>query len=232
MRVYIGFDPREAAAFAVARSSIRQWNKHILVHGLVLDDLRKQGLYTRPTEVRLGKTWDVISGAYQSTEFANSRFLVPHLAREGWAAFMDCDMLVRTNIARVFDKLDHNKAVYCVKHDHMPNNDTKMDGQAQTAYPRKNWSSFMLFNCSHPANAGLTLDLINSAPGRELHRFCWLEDHHIGELGPEWNYLVGHTETNVEPKVVHFTDGGPWFHGFENVPYADEWRAEMTRWAL
>jgi lipopolysaccharide biosynthesis glycosyltransferase len=235
--IWIGFDPRETAAYAVCRQSIRYWNRHMPIHGLVLDDLIERDLYVRPTERRFGKLYDAISrtkdyDGMMATEFAISRFLVPYLQKSGWALFMDCDMLVRANLQHVFELTrGRDEAVLCVKHNHNPDNAEKMDGIAQTRYARKNWSSFMLFNCDHPSNKKLTLDLVNGVPGRDLHRFCWLEDDEIGEIGPEWNYLVGHTKANVDPKVVHFTDGGPWFHGFENVPYADEWRATFRRWA-
>jgi lipopolysaccharide biosynthesis glycosyltransferase len=229
--VWIGFDPREAAAFAALRQSIRLWNKQLPVHGLVLSDLRERGLYTRPTERRLGRLYDVISEHSMATEFAISRFLVPHLAQRGLALFMDCDMLARANLARVFNEVSKSKAVTCVKHAYQPPEGEKMDGQVQTSYPRKNWSSFMVFNCDHPSNKKLTPELVNSLPGRDLHRFCWLEDDEIGEFGPEWNWLVGHSSDNIDPKVVHYTEGGPWFTGFEDVPYAGEWREALHRWA-
>lgn len=231
--VWIGFDRREAEAFAVARlSAFRHVDKDTRIHALVLPELQAAGLYMRETKRRLGRLWDGPSQAYMSTEFANSRFLVPHLCGyDGWALFMDCDMLVRSSLDAVFGLADPDKAVMCVHHNHVPENAEKMDGQVQQQYARKNWSSFMLFNCGHPSNRALDLDLVNTAPGRDLHRFCWLQDDEIGELGPEWNYLVGHTDPSVDAKVVHFTDGGPWFAGFENVEYADEYRAELSRWA-
>ncbi len=230
--VWIGYDKREAEAFSVARESVRRHlNLPIPIRGIVLDDLKARGLYDRPTEQRDGRLWDVISEAPMATEFAISRFLVPYLAKTGWALFMDCDMLARANLARVFDGLDESKAVYCVKHDHQPTNIEKMDGQAQLRYARKNWSSFMIFNLSHEANNALTPELVNSLPGRDLHRFCWLKDNQIGELSPEWNFLVGHSDPSINPKVVHFTEGGPWMDGFENVPFADEWRSWRNRWA-
>lgn len=237
--IYIGFDPREVDAFAVARQSInRHLTQQIPVYGLVLDQLKKSGLYTRPTELRASAAdrpvlWDIISDAPMSTQFSNSRFLVPCLAKTGWALFMDCDMLVRGNLARLFDyKSDNSRyAVMCVKHNHKPVGKTKMDGQLQTKYRRKNWSSFMLFNCDHPSNKKLTVEMVNTLPGRDLHRFCWLEDEEIGELGPEYNYLVGHTKTDKEPICVHFTDGIPSMSGYENCEYADEWRKELTSWA-
>lgn len=230
--IFIGYDPREAEAFAVCRQSIRmRLNVPIPIYGLVLDQLRADGIYTRKTENRNGQLWDTISGAPMSTEFAISRFLVPYLSKPGQALFMDCDMLARgVNFAKVFDYCTRDKAVWCVKHDYEPQTAIKMDGQVQTRYPRKNWSSFMVFN-DHPSNRVLRPELVNSLPGRDLHRFCWLEDHEIGELPPEWNYLVGHSDTKIDPEVVHFTEGGPWMPGYENVPYADEWFGERNRWA-
>lgn len=237
--VWIGFDPREAAAFAVCRHSLRRHaSKPINVHGLVLADVEERGLYTRPIEYRQSAAdrplmWDVISDAAMSTQHANARFLVPHLAKEGWALFCDGDILWRGDVHKLFDQLEPSKAVYCVKHNYAPAASIKMDGQVQTNYGRKNWSSVMVFNCGHPANRSLTLGLIDRAPGRELHALCWLADCDIGELGPEWNYLVGHTKLpkGVEPVAVHMTSGTPDMPGYENCEYADEWRAELNRWA-
>lgn len=232
LSVWIGYEPREAAAFAVARSSIkRHATIPVPVHGLVLDDLRVKGLYTRPHERRGCQLWDVISDAPCATEFSNSRFLVPHLAGSGWALFMDCDMLVRGNIRELFDLCDPEKAVMVVKHNHQPPEGVKMDGQMQTRYARKNWSSVIAFNCDHPANKALTLEMVNVLPGRDLHRFCWLEDDLIGELPVEWNWLAGHSDPAVDPKIVHHTEGSPCLPGYEDAPFADEWRAELARWA-
>jgi lipopolysaccharide biosynthesis glycosyltransferase len=247
--IWIGFDPRESAAFAVARSSAR---KHLTapipIRGLVLADLCRRGLYTRPTEIKVGTwrgtdgkawasseplLWDVISQFTMATEFAISRFLVPHLAREGWALFMDCDVLIRANLTRLFEyaATQSQYAVLVVKHNYDPKHERKMDGQVQSAYSRKNWSSICFFNCDHPANRKLTPQLVNSLPGRDLHRFCWLEDGDIGELGVDWNYLVGEYNGAIDPKLVHFTNGGPWMHGYEHVQFADEWRAAHCEWA-
>ena len=234
--IWIGYDPREADAFALARYTIQKHlTQPIPVHGLVLSNLRKRGLYTRPHEQRGLQMWDVVSDAPMSTEFACSRFLVPHLAESGWALFMDCDMLVRTNLVRFFEEIvDPKYAVMCVMHDHVPDSTVKMDSQMQTRYARKNWSSVMAFNVDHDANKWLTPAHVNETPGRDLHRFSWLNDDQIGELGPEWNYLVGHTKLprGVEPKIVHHTDGIPSMAGYEDTEYADEWRAELGKWAL
>lgn len=235
--IWIGFDSREAAAFAVAKHTVkRNLTQQIPVHGLVLEDLIAKGLYTRPMEMRKSAAdrpimWDVISDAPMSTQHANARFLVPHLSKRGWAVFMDGDMLARANLARVFEGLDTDKAVYCVKHCYAPPAGIKMDGQEQTRYARKNWTSFIIFNCGHEANKSLTPQLVNTLPGRDLHRLCWLDDSEIGELGAEWNWLVGHSPASITPKIVHFTEGCPDMAGYESVPFADEWRKELASWA-
>lgn len=232
--IWIGYDPREDDAFRVARSSIlRRLSAPIPVHKLVLAPLIEQGLYRRPTQWRNGSTgrrimWDVISDAPMSTEHANARFLVPTLAKTGLALFLDADMLVRCDLTEVFDRADISKAVSCVQHNYQPAESEKMDGQVQTRYQRKNWSSFLLFNCDHPANRQLTLDAINTRAGRDLHRFCWLKDHEIGALPATYNHLVGDVPHDPHAKVVHHTNGVPSMEGYENCPFADEWRAELA----
>lgn len=242
--IWVGFDSRHAAASMVCRHSIaRRLTQPIPVNGLVLSHLRKLGLYRRPTEERAAEAgqfsqlYDVISEAPMSTEFAITRFLTPILAGSGVALFMDCDMIARVNLLRLFEQFDPRYAVMCVKHQHKPEQVEKMDGQLQTVYPRKNWSSVMLFNCDHPANAALTVDLVNTVPGRDLHRFCWLPDDLIGELSPRWNYLVGHTQLfepagPENPAIIHWTDGYPLLHGYEDAEYASEFFAELESWAL
>lgn len=233
--IWIGYDPREDMAFRVCRHSIQ---RHLITpiptYGLLLSELREEGLYNRPTEHRDGRLFDVISDAPMSTEFAVSRFLVPILAKQGrkegeaagWALFMDCDMLVQTDLGKLFEMADPRYAVMCVKHRHQPEHKVKMDDQAQLQYARKNWSSVMLFNCDHPANDALTVEMVNTVPGRDLHRFAWLEDDElIGELSPEWNWLVGHNK----PNIIHYTEGGPWFEDYQDVEYAGEWLDELRR---
>jgi len=239
--VWIGWDPRESAAFAVARHSIarHQAVRFTQTFGVVLARLREAGLYTRPTSRRGAQLWDDISDAPMATEFACSRFLVPHLAKAcnekgrnpRWAVFMDCDMLVRTDIQGLFNACQRDKAVMVVKHDHQPEATVKMDGQMQTLYRRKNWSSVCAFNIDHRSNQALTPEYVNAAPGRTLHSFDWLDDHEIGELDPGWNHLVGYTAPNPNPSIVHFTDGIPTMPGYENCEFADEWQSELERWA-
>lgn len=237
--IFIGFDPRESDAFAVARASIRRHlNLPVPIFGLVLADLKEKGLYHRPTEKRASAAdrpvlWDVISDAPMATEFSISRFLVPHLAGSGFALFVDADVMARANIAELFmmAENDPSKAVWCVQHDHKPSTSIKMDQQIQTAYGRKNWSSVCLWNLDAPANKALTVEVINSARGRDLHQFFWLSDSDIGQLDPEWNYLVGESEPIEGPKIVHFTLGSPSMAGYENCEFSDEWRSELYKWA-
>lgn len=230
--VFIGWDPRERAAYSVALSSLtRHLSEAIPVHALVLDDLKGRGLYSRPTERRDSRLWDVISDAPMSTEHANARFLTPHLAKSGWALFCDGDILVRGDVVELFEALDPAKALYCVKHQYQAAPGQKMDGQIQTNYARKNWSSVMAINCDHPSNEALSIELINTVPGRELHAFSWLQDEEIGELGPEWNYLVDVSPMIENPMIVHFTLGTPDMAGYEDCGYAPEWRRERSLWA-
>jgi lipopolysaccharide biosynthesis glycosyltransferase len=248
--IWIGFDHREAQAFSVARHTFSRCNTQpIPIFGIVLRELQRLGLYTRPIETRevevkcghcssvvstVSQLWDPISDAPMSTEFAISRFFTPILAGHGYALFTDCDVLARTSLARLFEVAEANPqyAVMCIKHNHVPDYQVKMDGQQQTRYARKNWSSVMMFNCDHPANKYLTLEALNSLPGRDLHRFCWLKDDEIGEFDTTWNYLVGHTETEERPNLVHFTDGVPFMKGYEDCEYSDEYRAALETWAL
>lgn len=235
--VWIGWDPREAAAFAVAKESLHQhMTRPIPVYGLLLNDLIRMGLYKRPIEYRPSAAdkpvmWDVVSDAPMSTEHACARFFVPMLARNGWALFVDGDVLFRGNVARLFEQLDTSKAVYCVQHKHEVTPGVKMDGQVQTAYSRKNWTSVIAFNCDHPANKALTLDVLNNTPGRDLHRLFWLADCDIGELPQAWNVLVGYTDPSISASIAHFTSGTPDMEGYADQKYADEWRAVRDGWA-
>ena len=234
--IWVGYDQRETEAFGVCRYSLRHHAPGVPVRAVVLDELRDGGAYRRPTSRKDGRLWDDISEAPMSTEFAVARFLTPYLARQagmsGWALFMDCDIFARSDLDRLWASLDPSKAVMCVKHPHyMPPDVLKMDNQMQTLYARKNWSSVMAFNLDHPSNDALTVNLVNSVPGRDLHRFCWLKDTEIGGLDQEWNFLVGVTDPEVDASLVHFTSGGPWFGPpYVDVPYGREWLALRRLW--
>lgn len=218
MKVFVGYDPREDIAYQVCKHSIQRRNKDVDVRPLVQKELRDAGWYTRPVD------------KLASTEFTFTRFLVPELTNfEGWAVFMDCDMILTTDIKELFDQADDSKAVMCVQHDYTPKEGMKMDGQKQTIYPRKNWSSVVLFNCSHPSNKVLDQDLVNSLEinGAYLHRFSWLKDEEIGELDHTWNYLVGVYDDIETPKLIHYTEGGPWFENYRNCEFHRLWKDEL-----
>ncbi len=223
-RCYLGWDASQMRAWSVAAFSLRRSASVSLdVHRLAMPTVQAAGLYRRPTQLTDTGYWDVISAAPMATGHAIARFLVPHLCGyQGWALFTDGDILVRKDIAALFALADPRYAVQVVQHTHVPTEDVKMTGETQTRYARKNWSSVMLWYCGHPANQALTVDLINTVPGRDLHRFCWLEDAMIGALPPEWNLLIG-SETHPDPSLVHFTDGLPYMDGYSDCPYAGEW---------
>lgn len=227
---FIGHDSREQDAYDVCVfSAQRKSTSPLHIQPLKHRDLRARGMFSRPWVIdgATGVMVDQRDGRPFSTEFAFTRFLVPALmGYNGVALFTDCDMLWLDDIARLFAEFDPSKAVQVVKQVHAPSNCTKMDGQPQSQYHRKNWSSVMLFNCGHPANKGLTIDVVNNTPGRDLHKFCWLQDDLIGDLSPGWNFLVGHTKPTVKPRLMHFTDGGPWFDHMKNVTFGGWWQNE------
>jgi lipopolysaccharide biosynthesis glycosyltransferase len=227
LTIFIGYDPREDIAYQVCAHSIERHAKQpVKIVPLKLGDLRAQKLYTRATEERNGSLWDTISEAPMSTEFAISRFFLPHLCKTQWALFCDCDFLWRADVAELMQLADTKKALQCVQHNHKPPEKVKMDGKAQLQYARKNWSSMMLWNCYHPAHKLLTIDMLNGVPGRDLHRFSWLKDDEIGALPQTWNWLEGHSDPTINPKVIHYTRGGPWFDNWKHVAFAKEWLDE------
>lgn len=220
LKVFIGYDSREDIAWQVARHSILRHAKDgVAVHPIRQPALRDLGLYTRPIDQNA------------TTEFSLTRFLTPYLAAQsqGWVVFSDCDFLYTTDVRNVLEGLDPAKAVYVVQHDYEPAHAVKMDGKAQTTYPRKNWSSFMVFNCGHPDVQALTPDVVNSATPAFLHRFEWVgDDADIGALDLDWNFLEGEYPAmkTATPRVIHYTNGGPWFTEWQDVDYGDLWRAE------
>ena len=225
-RVYIGFDEREADAARVAAKSLREMTSgEIEPEFLCLAKLRDQGLLTRPTDHRGGRDYDLHSNAPASTRFAISRFLTPILCQQGYALFVDCDVVFREDPRNMLREVRAKHAVSVVKHGPLEASGTKMDGQTQTVYPRKNWSSVMLFSCEHPANRRLSLRDVNERPGRDLHNFVWLNDAEIGDLHPRWNWLVDVQDRPEKIGIAHLTLGGPWVPGWTGGPFDDEWKA-------
>lgn len=227
LSIFIGYDEREADAYAVCRRSlIRRSESPLHIQPLVLSSLQSSGLYRRTWREENGQRIDQLDGRPFSTDFAFTRFLVPSLTQyRGWAMFVDCDFVFLDDVTQLFAQRDPSKAVMVCQQTHKPAEGVKMDGQIQTTYPRKNWSSLILWNCEHPANRLLTVDAVNCEPGSWLHRFGWLRDEEIGDLPHQWNWIDGVTEG--EPKAVHYTLGGPWFQHCQNVAYADRWNREF-----
>ena len=222
MKVYIGSDPRELAAVEVAVKTLRKLSG-IEAELLNADRLRDAGLLYRVSDTRGGQAFDFVSAAPMSTEFAISRFLTPILCQSRWALFTDCDVVFLLDPREMLAEIEPGKAVYVVKHDHRPKERFKMVNQAQTSYPRKNWSSVMLFDCQHPANKRLSLHDINSRPGRDLHAFYWLHDDEIGSLDPAWNWLVNVQDMPANLGIAHFTLGGPFNSGWQPAEHDDIW---------
>jgi lipopolysaccharide biosynthesis glycosyltransferase len=214
IRIFVGYDPREAVAFSVLAHSIHaRASVPVTIAPLKLSEL--SNVMTRERH------------PLQSTDFSFSRFLTPYLSEyAGWSLFMDCDMLVLDDIAGLYALRDDRFAVMVVKHDHVPKEQRKFLDQPQTAYQKKNWSSVMLFN--NAKCRALTPEYINTASGLELHQFKWLDgDELIGELPARWNHLVGYHPPRRDAALVHYTLGGPYFEEYQNCEYAEEWRREQ-----
>lgn len=213
LRIFIGYDPREAVAYHVlAHSILQRASRPVSITPLARKHLAS--VHSRP------------KAANESTDFSLTRFLVPYLCDYGgWALFMDCDMLCLTDIYDVmlYPMAEPGKAVYVCQHDYVPKATSKFLGAPQAAYPKKNWSSFMLFDCAQCE--ALTPAYVNTASGAELQRFEWLKGE-MGSLPLEWNWLVGEYPLNPTAKVLHYTLGGPWFEDYAGCDHAIDWLVE------
>lgn len=209
LKVFIGWDSREQDAYQVAKASIEQYSS-VEVIPIIKQDLIDQGIYTRGEDF------------LASSEFTITRFLVPYLSDyKGLSLFMDCDIICNTDIKTILEEIDEKNSVSVVKHDYVPKTNIKMDGKPQSIYPRKNWSSVMLFN-NHKCGV-LTPELINKWEPSYLHQFGWTFDSMIGSLNHTWNYLAGYYDDIEEPNIIHYTDGGPWFEKYRDCPLANKW---------
>lgn len=210
--IFIGYDPREATAYHVCTNSIiRQSTMPVSFNPLSLNLL--SGYEEKHTD--------------GSNHFIYSRFLIPHLMNyKGWAIFLDGDMILREDIAKLWEMRDESKAVMVVKHDYKTRMTEKYLGSKNENYPRKNWSSVILWNCSHPGNSVMTPERVQNSTGAQVHRFSWLSDDEIGELPIEWNWLPDEFGENKDAKLLHFTLGTPCFHDFADSPMAAEWHRE------
>ena len=210
INIFIGYDNKERVAYNVlSHSIIQNSTKPVAITPIALNNLKDDFVRER--------------NALSSTEFSFSRFMIPHLMNyQGWALFMDCDMLMFEDVSKLWRMRDDSKAIQVCKHDYTPKESKKFLGQVQTKYEKKNWSSFMLMNCKKCTT--LTPDYVNKASGLELHQFKWLEgDHLIGDLPLEWNWLVGEYEYKEDVNNVHYTKGGPWFEDYAKCDYSQDW---------
>lgn len=210
--IFIGYDPREAIAYHVcANSIIRHATQPVSIIPLALN------LFKDYTETHTDG----------SNQFIYSRFLVPHLMNyNGWAIFIDGDMIVRSDITELWNLQQHDKDVIVVKHDYKTKMSSKYLGSKNEDYPRKNWSSVILWNCRSFPNRKLTPEFVQKSTGAELHRFTWLDDSRIGELPIEWNWLPDEFGVNDQAKLLHYTLGAPCFHEFADTPMGEQWHRE------
>ena len=221
LKVYEGYDPKDDIAWKVCFNSLLKYSSiDCEVKPIVQSDLRKYNIYRREVDKNA------------STEFSITRFLVPLLNEyQGWAVYCDCDFLWLDDIHKLIELADPKYAVQVVKHDYNPTSIRKMEGKIQYLYPRKNWSSLVLWNCSHPSNKHVDLELVNTALPMFLHRFLWLSEKEIGEIPLEWNWLVNwyREPEDGHPKALHFTEGGPWIKKYSNGDYSDVWLKEYEQ---
>ena len=208
INIFIGFDEGEKVSYHILSESIRrQSSVPVSITPLCLSNLPE---FRRELQTN------------QSTEFAFSRFLVPYLSEyKGWSLFLDCDMMFRDDIKNLWDMIDEDKSIMCCKHDYIPKQNVKFRGAKNEAFPKKNWSSFMLMN--NQRCKMLTKEYVETASGLELHQFKWTHEENVGELPLDWNWLVGEYDYNKNAKNVHWTLGGPYFKDYKNSEYADEW---------
>ena len=213
IKLFLGYDPKETVAFYVmSHSIISRASLPVSICPISLQNLGELMIRERDK--------------LQSTDFSFSRFLAPYLCNfEGWSIFMDCDMLIMDDIAKLWELRDENYAVQVVKHHHQPKESLKFLNAPQTPYQKKNWSSVILFN--NKKCKALTPEYVNSASGLELHQFKWLAtDDLIGEIPHAWNHLVGYDEPQKNIANAHFTLGGPYFKEFSDCEYSKEWFLE------
>jgi lipopolysaccharide biosynthesis glycosyltransferase len=218
--IFVGYDPREAIAF------------HVCVNSIIRH--ASQPVSIIPVALNLFKDYQE-THTDGSNHFIYTRFLVPHLMQyTGWAIFIDGDMIVRDDITKLWDLRNPYNDVLVVKHDYQTKMTEKYLGAKNENYPRKNWSSVILWNCNSFPNRKLTPAFVQKATGAELHRFTWLEDSRIGELPKEWNWLPDEYGPNTDAKLLHYTLGTPCFHDFADTPQGGEWHREriLTEYCL
>ena len=211
--IFIGYDTKEPVAYHVCSNSIiRQSNQPVSITPLAINTLNFSDTRTDG-----------------SNQFVYTRFLVPSLLNyNGWAIFLDGDMVLLDDIVKLWNLRDDTKAVMVVKHNYKTKSAVKYLRSKNEDYPRKNWSSVVLWNCSHSANQKVTAEFVKHSTGSELHRFSWLPDNLIGELPIEWNWLADEFSNNQNAKLIHYTLGTPCFTDYQNTSMSEYWHAELA----
>ena len=209
INLYVGYDEREAIAYHVfCHSVIKNTSIPVKITPLVLSQLKE---FNETHQDR-------------SNDFVYSRFSTPYMNEfDGWAIFADGDMICQADLKELIGMADSNKALMVVKHDYQTKASIKYLGNINENYPRKNWSSVILWNCSHPKHKILTPEFVSNQTGKFLHRFSWLDDNDIGELPVEWNWLACEYEKNTDAKLIHYTLGTPCFKDFRDTDMAEIW---------
>lgn len=216
-KVFVGYDPTQAVAFHVCVDSlIRHSSEPIEIIPLYLPQL---------------STYKELHGD-GSNQFIYSRFLVPHLCHfQGLALFIDGDMVVNGDVCDLFAMAENgfSRSVWVCKHDYKTKQQVKYRGNRNEDYPRKNWSSVIMWNCASFPNRRLSPEYVQRAGGAELHRFGWIPDDRIGEIPPEWNWLVGEYEHNDNAKLYHYTLGIPEFDECAESDHSDAWSCAKAK---
>jgi len=207
--VVVGFDQREAIAY----------------HSFCQSILEKSTIPVQFIPLAINSLYFYIENHNDgSNNFIYSRFLTPYICDfKGFAVYADGDMICNADILELADLFDTSKAVQLVKHEYKTKRSIKYFGNENKNYPRKNWSSMVIFNCQHPANSVLTPQFIQEHDGAFLHRFQWLQDDEIGELDSTWNYLAIEYKPRKEAKLIHYTLGTPCLEDFKNTEMSEIW---------
>ena len=215
IKIVIGFDQREAIAFhTFTQSLIEKSSAPLIIIPLAINTL-----------IGYKETHND-----RSNDFIYSRFLTPYLCDYcDWAIFADGDMVCQADINELWTLKDESKAVMVVKHDYQTKAKQKYLGNINENYPKKNWSSLILWNCKHPKHRILTPEFISNQSGAYLHRFSWLDENEIGELPKAWNWLAIEYPANDHAKLIHYTLGTPCFKDYRDTDMAEHWHETQAR---
>jgi hypothetical protein len=215
IRLFCGFDAREAIGWQVFASSVLRHTRNIVQ----MTPLSSAG-------VREG-----------SNAFTNSRFLVPYLCGyKGMAIFADAsDMLLLHDLSELAYHFDPRFALQVVQHSYKTRHPIKYMGTDMQCpnrdYPRKNWASLFIANCAHPAWQAMTPAALRDmlTAGANPLTLSWLADDLIGTLPAAWNVLADEGQDTAGAKLLHWTAGIPCIPAYRSSPGADLWRAELDR---